>query len=151
MRPAQIRMLAFFSLSNDSVSALVRVNDFVREHLMWWASTANLSRGVRFPSLPTKHVFSTVALLIGWGSHLNDRMVSGLWTPLDTQSHINLEWWAVLRAAHHYEDIVACENVLIRTDNSTVDTYLNKEGVPVPPFCVPICSSPWLGVRGRAL
>ena len=65
----------------------------------------------------------------GWGAHLNDLVLSGLWPNKEFQLHINvLELKAVLLALKGLQEHLQGEKVLICSDNSTVVSYLSKEG-----------------------
>lgn len=55
--------------------------------------------------------------------------MSGKWTAIEQSSHINLlELSAVENALHHFRDYVKHRQVLLRTDNSTVVSYINRQG-----------------------
>ena len=65
----------------------------------------------------------------GWGAHLNEIVLSGLWSNKEAQLHINvLELKAVLLALKGFQEHLKGQTVLICSDNSTVVAYLNKEG-----------------------
>ena len=65
----------------------------------------------------------------GWGAHLNEIVLSGLWSNKEAQLHINvLELKAVLLALKGFQEHLQGQSVLICSDNSTVVSYLNKEG-----------------------
>ena len=79
------------------------------------------------------HVHNTLvftdAFQKGWGAHLNDVVLSGLWSNKESQLHINvLELKAVFLALKGLKEHLECQRVLICSDNSTVVSYLNKEG-----------------------
>ena len=65
----------------------------------------------------------------GWGAHLNEIVLSGLWSNKEAQLHINvLELKAVLLALKGFQEHLQGQRVLLCSDNSTVVSYLNKEG-----------------------
>ena len=65
----------------------------------------------------------------GWGAHMGDSQISGTWAPLDRQLHINcLELKVVEAALHHWAPVLQLHQVMIATDNSTVVSYINKQG-----------------------
>lgn len=73
----------------------------------------------------------------GWGAHLEDRNVFGKWTVIEQSSPINLlELSAVENALHHFRDYVKHRQVLLRTDNSTVVSYINRQGGQSLQSCV---------------
>ena len=71
----------------------------------------------------------TDASNVGWGTHLNQDSIKGLWSDLEKSLHINIsELKAVFLALKHFR--LQCQNqtVLVATDNSTVVAYINKQG-----------------------
>ena len=77
---------------------------------------------------PDFHLY-TDASLTGWGAHLEDLSVSGLWSQRWIGQHINvLELQAVRLALEEFCPYIRDSCVLLATDNTTVSAYLNKEG-----------------------
>ena len=65
----------------------------------------------------------------GWGAHLNGYLVQGHWSKLQNLRHVNLlELEAVFLAVKHFLPFLKNQNVLIRTDNTMVMHYINKQG-----------------------
>lgn len=65
----------------------------------------------------------------GWGGHMNNRYVQGQSSVLEKVFHINcLEMKAVLNTLQPFLYHVKNKSVLIRTDNTTVVQYINKQG-----------------------
>ena len=65
----------------------------------------------------------------GWGAHMGDSQVSGTWTHTDCRLHIScLELKAVFHALQHWAQMLQGHQVMIATDNSTVVSYINKQG-----------------------
>ena len=72
----------------------------------------------------------------GWGAHLGTQVASGLWTALQQSLHINLlEMEAVRLALLAFLPALRGSHVLLRTDNTSVACYLNKQGGCAPPLC----------------
>ena len=60
---------------------------------------------------------------------MGDSQVSGTWTRTDRKLHINcLELKAVVSALQHWAPMLQGHQVMIVTDNSTVVSYINKQG-----------------------
>ena len=71
---------------------------------------------------------------MGWGAHMGDSQISGTWTRTDRKLHINcLELKAVVSALQHWAPLLQGHQVMIATDNSTVVSYINKQGVTRSP------------------
>ena len=65
----------------------------------------------------------------GWGTHMGDSKISGTWTLTDRKLHINcLEFKAVIFALQHWAPLLQGHQVMIAMDNSTVVSYINKQG-----------------------
>ncbi|XP_070208316.1 uncharacterized protein [Littorina saxatilis] len=77
---------------------------------------------------PEKELF-TDASLSGWGAHLDGQMVSGVWDSTQSSLHINLlELEAVSLALRAFRSSLEGRHVRIHTDNTTVASYVNKQG-----------------------
>ena len=65
----------------------------------------------------------------GLGRSHGDSKISGIWTRIDRKLHINcLELKAVTCALQHWAPLLQGHQVMIATDNSTVVSYINKQG-----------------------
>jgi hypothetical protein len=64
-----------------------------------------------------------------WGAFLEGKSVSGVWSLVQQQEHINLlEMRAVLLALQHFKTLLVSKAVVLATDNTTVVAYLQNEG-----------------------
>ena len=80
---------------------------------------------------PNKHALQifTDTSTEGWGAHLNERTARGTWSLPESKLHINyLELKAVFLAIKEFQDLCVHKMVLVATDNTTVVSYINKEG-----------------------
>lgn len=130
MRPIQFYLLSFWRPHKDSLMQSIPVKDTLLHHLEWWRQAENIFQGV---SLQEKQPHSvtlwTDASTQGWGAHLEDHQISGVWSTRERDCHINwLEMRAVQLALIHFESILLNKRVLLRCDNSTVVSYVNREG-----------------------
>ena len=65
----------------------------------------------------------------GWGARLNKCKARGTWSLPESKLHINyLELKAVFLAVKEFQDLCLHKMVLVATDNTTVVSYINKEG-----------------------
>ena len=138
MRSLQWQLKDRWIQETDPPSRPVSISQDVREDLAWWVSKEHLSRGVPLATpLPSLHLYSD-ASLAGWGAHLLDREVSGVWTEVESQLHINLlEMRAVFLALQSFREIATGHLVAVMCDNSTVVAYINKQGGTVSrPLCL---------------
>ena len=71
----------------------------------------------------------TDASIEGWGAHLNEHTAGGTGSLPGSKLHINyLELKAVFVALKEFQDLCSNKIVLVATNNSTVVSYINKEG-----------------------
>ncbi len=71
----------------------------------------------------------TEASLTGWGMVMSGRSARGLWSSRHLTWHINcLEMLAVFRALKHFLPDLRDRHVLVRTENTTVVSYINHQG-----------------------
>ena len=83
------------------------------------------------PLHPLQHALQlfTDASNEGWGAHLGDSTARGIWSSIESRLHINfLELKAVLLALQKFEHLCRDQIVLVATDNTTVVSYINKQG-----------------------
>ena len=65
----------------------------------------------------------------GWGAHLIEHTARGIWSLPETKLHINyLELKTVFLALKEFRTLCSDKIVLVATDNTTVVSYINKEG-----------------------
>jgi hypothetical protein len=65
----------------------------------------------------------------GWGAHIAETLLSGLWSADEAELHINLlEMKAVLLTVRHCHHELSNQRILLYTDNSCVVSYINKQG-----------------------
>ena len=98
-------------------------------HLQWWLEESNVLQGQ--PLQPLQHALQifTDASKEGWGTHLNECIARGSWSVPESKLHINyLELKAVFLALKEFQDLCVDKIVLVATDNTTVMSYINKEG-----------------------
>ena len=80
------------------------------------------------PTEPDTQLFMD-ASNIGWGAHWNALTVSCVWTTTEVTLHINIfELEAIHRAMLHWLRKLMGLTVLVGSDNSTVVSYINKQG-----------------------
>ncbi|KAL6465657.1 hypothetical protein MHYP_G00257900 [Metynnis hypsauchen] len=97
--------------------------------LRYWRNSAVLAAGIPLGGVSTRITLMTDASLSDWGATLMGRAVNGVWPPQLIQAHINyLELLAVFLAVKHFRKFLQGQHVLIKTDNSTVVAYINRQG-----------------------
>jgi hypothetical protein len=93
-------------------------------------SQGNVLTGVALLHPVPSLTLYTDSSLQGWGAFLEERSVSGVWSLVQQQEHINLlEMRAVLLELQHFKTLLVSKAVVLATDNTTVMAYLQNQGV----------------------
>ena len=128
MRPFQ-QWMGSLRVPATQGSRRVTVTETCMQALRQWKVAAFLSEGVPVGRIISRKVITTDASLKGWGATFEGRTARGLWDRSMKTAHINyLELMAVFLAVKHFEPLVSGCHVLIRTDNTTAMSYINKQG-----------------------
>ena len=97
--------------------------------LRQWQDLRFLTSGIPIRMFQADFTIFTDASTQGWGAHMGDSQISGTWTHVDRKLHTNcLELKAVISALQHWAPVLQGHQVMITTDNSTVVSYINKQG-----------------------
>lgn len=138
MRPIQLFFLCRWS-DRLPLTFPIMVKRFMLPYLQWWASEDNLTQGLRLsPPAPTC-IITTDASATAWGGWLDEvHEAKGVWGEEDLLLHINLkEMRAVEFTLKSLVAKVRGNVVLVRSDNTTVCAYLNKQGgTRSPHLCI---------------
>ena len=95
----------------------------------WWLNPQNVMQGEHLHPREHDVLIFTDASTAGWGAHLGQSSTRGSWFPQETHLHINmLELKAVRLALLHFSSQCKGQQVLIASDNTTVVSYINKQG-----------------------
>lgn len=131
MRPMQIFLLSVWRPHRDSLDQMLYLpHDLLKEAWSFWTDESLLCQGMPLSSPSPQIVVQTDASLSGWGAQVDSgHLVSGEWSPLEAEHHINwLELRAVEKALGEVSAIVQGKVVLIKSDNSTTVQYINRQG-----------------------
>ena len=139
MRSIHLHLLSFYRPSRNTISHLVPTSTWLDPHLRWWLDDANLLGGRAFRKPRLSLIVTTDASLSGWGATLGQRQVAGCWGPEHSSAHINvLELLAVTYALECFRRVVVGQAVLVESDNTTVVSYINRQGgTRSPQLCAP--------------
>ncbi len=129
MRPLQFRLQEEWSQYWENQDCLVQRDAESTKAVFWWMDKQHLEVGVPLESpLPEMTLF-TDASTAGWGAHIDENLVSGLWSTEQQLLHINnLEMLAVILALQHFHHLVTGHRVLVMTDNTTVVGQIRNQG-----------------------
>lgn len=131
LRPIQMCLLSVWRPHILPLDHPIPITNSIRFHLKWWTDPKRFVQGTSIhPPDPTSFLF-TDASHYGWGAHLEPMSLSfhGRWTEDQSQLHINiLEIMAIRFALKKVMHYIQHSCVMISTDNTTVVSYINKQG-----------------------
>ena len=129
MRPIQLHLLHFWRPVSRKWEAKIPISQHLIDHLKWWLQPVNTQKGRSLLHIQANVTIATDASTRGWGGVLNKQYVQGTWSQEQKKLHINcLELEAVLLTMKHFLPQLRGQNVLIRSDNTTVIQFLIREG-----------------------
>ena len=142
LRPLQMCLLSVWKPHILPLDHQVTITEMIKFHLKWWMNSSRFVQGMPIhPPDPEIYLYMD-ASHFGWGAHLEPMSLSfhGRWSEDQSRLHINmLEIMAIrfalikaLKYIHH-----SC--VMISTNNTTVVSYINKQGgTHSPDLCVQV-------------
>ena len=74
----------------QSLDKVVPISQLIKDHLAWWMDPQNLLKGSNLHQKEHNMLMFTDASEKGWGAHLNNCTVSGVWQPSERNLHINI-------------------------------------------------------------
>lgn len=129
MRPIQLHLLHFWRPVTRDLQAMIPLTQHLVDHLQWWKNKENLLKGKNFCPKTSTKVLTTDASKHGYGGHLDNQICQGIWSEEERKLHINhLELKAVHLSVQKFLPHLKGQNLLIRSDSTTVVQYLNKQG-----------------------
>ena len=137
MRRFQINLLSHYRPWFHNRSLMVPVPRSLLPDPRWWTVPHNVTVGVPFNAPPPQSHLRQTHRSRGWGAHLLTPRTAGRWSAAQSRRHINvLELWVIFLALRRWVPWVKGKTVLVRCDNMTVVTYINKEwGTRSPSLC----------------
>ena len=129
MRPFQLHLHARWKARYQSLQHPVLITRDLLPHVQWWSNVVNLSAGLSWLRNRRSLLLTTDASKSLWGGHINELSVQGPWTYQQIQLHINCqEMLAVFNCLKAFQRKVQGRSVVVRTDNTTVQSYINHYG-----------------------
>ena len=107
----------------------IRVTRRCLRSLVVWKKPWFLSQGPVLGAPCERKTLTTDASLTGWGAVMEGRYTRGTWKDHHLTLYINrLEMLAVFFALRHFLVDLRGHHVLVRTDNMSVVSYINRQG-----------------------
>lgn len=114
--------------NNLNYNGRMRLSPRISSDLHWWASNIKISYNVLKKNCFDLIIF-TDASLSGWGAVCKSESTHGWWTLAEKGNHINfLELQAIFYGLKCFARSHNNINILIRTDNTTALSYINRMG-----------------------
>ena len=140
--PLQMCLLSVWKPHILPLDHPISINGMIRSHLQWWINPIRFETGTSIHPPDPKFFLYTDASHYGWGAHLELTTLSfhGRWTENQSQLHINmLEMMAIRLALKQAKTFIHHSCIMISTDNTTVVSYINKQGGTLSPnLCVEV-------------
>ena len=123
------RNVNFFVSKNLSYDIRISPSDEARADLEWWVSCGSLLPPRSLSPFSQDITITSDASKSGWGAWNSSSSVHGKWSCSERELHINiLELKSVdLSFLSLFQNTYSC-SILIRLDNSTAVSYINKQG-----------------------
>lgn len=113
--------------SNFDYNACMAILPSMQPNLLWWLANINSVCSLKRDKFDL--TIYTDASLSGWGAHSNNSSCNGWWTTSEKSNHINfLESLAVFYGLKCFASDLHAVNILIRVDNTTALSYINRMG-----------------------
>ncbi len=131
LRPLQVYLLYLWRPHVMPLEQMIPLSGLFKRHLRWWAQEHRYLEGVPMVVPPPALFLTTDASQSGWGASLDPmgRLYQGTWSPEEVDLHINLlEMRAIYLALVQAGPLVSFQVVMVSTDNTTVVSYLQKQG-----------------------
>ena len=142
LRPLQMCLLSVWKPHILPLDHPISINGMIRSHLQWWINPIRFETGTSIHPPDPKFFLYTDASHYGWGAHLEPTTLSfhGRWTENQSQLHISmLEMMAIRLALKEAKTFIHHSCIMISTDNTTVVSYINKQGgTHSPNLCVEV-------------
>ena len=120
------------------------------EELQWWLDHLTVWNGKSFLTEKPSMVIESDASTQGWGATCEGVRTGGPWSPEERQWHINcLEALAAFHALKCFVRDKKGVTVLLRLDNTSAVSYVNKLGGTVSPRLNSIVRDLWLWCMNR--
>lgn len=114
--------------SRGNYDNIMTISGKVKSDISWWLNNLVDSYNPVRKSDYRLEIFSD-ASLTGWGAVCNGQKAHGFWNPLEQKLHINnLELIAAFFALKTFASKVKNCEILLRIDNTTAISYINRMG-----------------------
>ncbi|XP_063366186.1 uncharacterized protein LOC134654648 isoform X1 [Cydia amplana] len=139
------------TVNNDDFEGYMKITDYVKEDLTWWhINVLTGSNPIRTKKY--KIIISSDASRSGWGAESNSITTRGFWSQDDKKFHINyLELLAAFFGLKCFASKLSNCEILMRIDNTTAISYINKAGGVKFPHLSELARKIWQWCESRKI
>lgn len=128
---------------HDDYDRIMNIPNFLHDDLKWWLEKIDSSVHRIIDNNYAMEIYSD-ASTSGWGAACNGETASGQWSNSERKLHINrLELLAALFALKIFTKNISNCQILLRVDNTTTMSYINRMGGVQYPHLNNITRSIW--------
>lgn len=136
---------------DDNYERLMNIPNYLQRDLKWWLNSIDNSVHRILEDKYEIEIFSD-ASTTGWGAACGDETASGQWSNEERNKHINyLELLAAYIALKIFAKNYSNCQILLRIDNSTAVSYINRMGGVQFPHLTEITKSIWQWCESRKM
>lgn len=148
VRAMEVSKTKALRCGNGDYRTLMRLDSESITDLKWWLNNISASsKAINTDSFDL--VLFTDASLTGWGGSCGSRKAKGYWNEEERLKHINvlelLAIWNCLRAFVRNDFV----NILLRVDNTTAISYINRYGGCRSSNCQQVAKQIWIWCEER--
>ncbi|KAH9631118.1 hypothetical protein HF086_008620 [Spodoptera exigua] len=137
--------------SDDNYDRYMNLPVILQPDLKWWYAALHKPFSKIREDCYSLEIFSD-ASNTGWGAACGEDRASGLWSPQDRTQHINfLEIQAAFFGLKVFAKELSNCQILLRVDNTTAISYINRMGGVQFPHLTDITKQLWQWCEARAL
>ena len=130
----------------------ISLDEEAREELSWWEEHLRTWNGRSLLSPPPSLTIETDASTIGWGAFCQGERTGGAWSQAEREMHINgLELLGATLAVKCFAKEQSNLTILLRIDNTTAISYINRLGGTVSPQLNQLTRDLWLWCMNRSI
>jgi len=114
--------------NGENFEGKMSMKEHMLDDLSWWEKNATIGSNPIRSNKFSLEIFSD-ASLSGWGCFCNGKVVHGFWNEDEKKKHINyLELLAAFFALRCFASKMSRCEILLRVDNTTAISYVNRAG-----------------------
>lgn len=137
--------------SHDNYDTTMKIRPYLQPDFLWWKNHISTSSNQIRDGKYAVEIFSD-ASLTGWGASCSGERTGGFWDSQEAKNHINLlELLAAFNGLKCFARNLNNQEILLRIDNTTAISYINRFGGVQYPHLTDIARDIWQWCEARQL